>query len=132
MPEMTTQELATYLIACLEGCRLTAFQDPGGVWSIGFSHTGPAVVEGLVWNYVQAVTQLQDDIAPLLLLVVSLPVPHGAALVSFGYNCGRGALELVLAGHDTIGNPRHYTDRHGNVLTALQSRRRLEEALMLL
>jgi hypothetical protein len=52
--------------------------------------------------------------------------------VSFGYNCGRGALELVLAGHDTIGNPKHCTDRHGNVLTALQSRRRLEEALMLL
>lgn len=32
-----------------EGCRLTAYQDGGGVWTIGWGHTGPDILEGLVW-----------------------------------------------------------------------------------
>jgi GH24 family phage-related lysozyme (muramidase) len=56
----------------------------------------------------------------------------GAALVSFGYNCGSGALAKVLAGADTIANPRHTTDAHGVVLGGLVNRRRLEEVLCLL
>ena len=131
MSEITIQELATDLIACFEGCRLTAYQDTGGVWTIGFGHTGSGIA-GMTWTYEHAYAQLQIDIAPLLPLVADLPVPHAAALVSFGYNCGRAKLEDVLAGHDTIANPVHYTDRKGNVLTGLRSRRELEEALTLL
>ena len=129
---MTTQELAVDLIACFEGCRLTAYQDTGGVWTVGFGETGPDVTEGVTRTYDEAWAWLQDRVASLLPLVADLPVPHAAALASFGYNCGRGALLNVIAGHDTIANPIHYTDRHGNVLTGLRSRRQLEEALMLL
>ena len=130
--DLTTAEFATSLISLAEGCRLTAYQDTGSVWTIGVGHTGPEVVAGLTWTYEQAMEQLQVDIAYLLPLVVDLPVPHAAALVSFGFNCGRSRMEMVLAGHDTIANPVHFTDRHGNVLTGLRARRELEEALTLL
>ena len=30
-----------------EGCRLTAYQDQVGVWTIGYGHTGPDVTPGL-------------------------------------------------------------------------------------
>ena len=33
-----------------ESCRLTAYQDLKGIWTIGWGHTGPEVVEGLVWT----------------------------------------------------------------------------------
>ena len=37
-----------------EGCRLTAYQDTLGIWTIGYGHTGPEVCEGLVWTQDQA------------------------------------------------------------------------------
>lgn len=46
-----------------EGCRLSAYQDAGGVWTIGYGHTGPAVHEGLVWTQDQADAQLAADVA---------------------------------------------------------------------
>lgn len=30
-------------IAVAEGCRLTAYQDQGGIWTVGYGHTGPEV-----------------------------------------------------------------------------------------
>jgi len=129
MSDVTTPELAANLIAVFEGCRLAAYQDTGGVWTIGIGHTGPDVTAGMTITQDQAQALFEQDAAPLFLLVANLPVPHAAALVSFGYNCGRSKLEAVLAGHDTIANPVHYSDRHGNVLAGLMARRRLEECL---
>ncbi len=40
-----------------EGDKLVAYQDQGGVWTIGRGHTGPGIVEGLVW------TQAESDAA---------------------------------------------------------------------
>lgn len=132
MDSLTLPELAAALIAVFEGERHTAYQDSGDVWTIGFGHTGPGVGKGMVCTHEQAVEWFQKDAAPLFALVSTLPVPHAAALVSFGYNCGRSKLELVLAGHDSIGNPAHTKDRHENVLPGLVTRRRLEELMCLL
>ena len=126
---ITVEELAFALIAVLEGLRLAAYQDSGGVWTIGIGHTGPDVHAGMTITEAIALELFQKDAAPLLARVAGIPLVEAAALVSFGYNVGIGALELVLAGHDTIANPKHYTDRHGNVLSGLMSRRRLEELL---
>lgn len=48
-----------------EGCRLTAYADPagGGVWTIGYGHTGPAVSSGLCWTQDQADQALAADVA---------------------------------------------------------------------
>lgn len=46
-----------------EGCRLQAYRDAGGVWTIGYGHTGPEVHGGLVWSQAQAEAQLEADIA---------------------------------------------------------------------
>jgi lysozyme len=129
LASVTIAELAGALIATFEGERLTAYRDSGGVLTIGFGHTGKDVTEGRVITHAQAVFLLQQDAAPLFQLVAHLPVAHAAALVSFGYNCGRSRMEAVLAGHDTIANPVHTTDRQGHVLPGLVARRRLEETL---
>ena len=33
-----------------EGCRLSAYQDTRGVWTIGYGATGPDIGPGLVWG----------------------------------------------------------------------------------
>ncbi len=46
-----------------EGCRLKAYRDGGGIWTIGYGHTGPEVHAGLVWTQAWADAQLEADIA---------------------------------------------------------------------
>jgi lysozyme len=125
---VTTIELAAALIAVFEGERLTAYRDTGGVCTIGFGHT-LGVHDGMTITHEQAVTFLRSDIAGLLHMVEDIPVLEAAALVSFGYNVGASALQKVIDGSDTIGNPKHTTDRSGAVRSGLVARRRLEEAL---
>lgn len=127
---MTLQEFTARLIAVFEGERLTAYQDTGGIWTIGIGHTGPDVVGGLVISHEDSVQLFAADTEHLFTMVGGMPVLKAAAMVSFGYNCGPTALQLVLDGKDAIDNPRHFTDRHGNILPGLQARRLLEYALV--
>lgn len=127
----TLAALAAALISVFEGPeKLTAYRDSGNVLTIGRGHTGPDVTPGLVITHERAVELFAQDEAPLLTLVADCPLIAGAALASFGFNCGRGALAKVLNGADTVSNPVHTTDRHGDVLAGLQSRRRLEALLI--
>lgn len=127
MNPVTTAELAAALIAVFEGCKLTSYQDSGGVWTIGIGHT-KGVTAGQTITMQQAQQFFAEDQAPLLAKVQGLPVIEAAALVSFGFNCGLGALEEVLAGHAFVTQFVH--DRKGNPLPGLVTRRTLEEALM--
>jgi GH24 family phage-related lysozyme (muramidase) len=127
----TLAELATALIAVFEGPeKLTAFKDSGGVWTIGRGHI-KGVTAGMTITPEQSAAFFAQDMAGLLRMVEDKPLLAGAAYVSFGYNCGGTALALVLTGMDTIGNPKHTTDRHGVVQQGLKSRRRLEQLLIL-
>ena len=131
MAEVSTAELAAALIAVFEGERLEAYQDSGGVWTIGIGHTKGAH-EGQMITHEMAVQLFAEDAAPLLKMVADRPVLEAAALVSFGFNCGAHNLALILAGQGLITDPVHTTDRHGNVLLrGLVARRRLEETLIL-
>jgi len=126
----TLAALASALIGVFEGPeRLKAFQDGGGVWTIGRGHTH-GVTPGMVITHDQAVAFFADDEAPLLAVVSERPLYAAAAYVSFGYNCGATALAKVLNGADTISNPRHTTDRLGNVERGLVSRRLLETLMI--
>lgn len=79
-----------------ESCRLVAYQDVRGIWTIGWGHTGPEVVEGLVWTQEQADAQLEKDMAYAECRVnglLAVPVTQGEfdALVDFALNVGCNA-----------------------------------------
>lgn len=88
------------LLKRFEGLRLKAYQDIGGVWTIGYGHTsaagGMAVYEGLSITYEQAEQLLKDDLArmtyPVIERLVKVPLTQGQfdALASFIYNLGEG------------------------------------------
>lgn len=129
--DVTLPELASALIAVFEGLKLKSYQDSGGVWTVGIGHVA-GVTEGMTITADQAAQFFAEDQAPLLALLDGIPILEAAALASFGFNCGKMALERVLSGSDLVSNPVHTTDRKGNVLPGLVSRRRLEELLMAL
>lgn len=86
------------LIKYYEGLRLKAYQDTGGVWTIGYGHTSAAggmrVYAGLAITHDQAEQLLKDDLArmtyPVIDDLVKVPLSQGQfdALCSFIYNLG--------------------------------------------
>jgi GH24 family phage-related lysozyme (muramidase) len=84
------------LIKRFEGCRLTAYADMGGVWTIGWGQTGPDVVEGLTITQAQADARLRievDRFAAGVSAELKVPVNQNQfdALVSLAYNIGLNA-----------------------------------------
>lgn len=124
---MTSIELAARLIRVFEGLRLVAYPDSGHVPTIGFGHTKD-VKPGDTCSFEQAQAWLAEDLAPLIGLVKDRETLEAAALLSFGYNCGAGALAKVLIGKASLGDFTH--DRKGNELPGLVARRGLEAALI--
>jgi lysozyme len=85
------------LIKAFEGCRLKAYQDGGGVWSIGYGET-LGVVEGMVWTKEEVTERLNARLAYFLRNVYLKcpqlflePSERVAACVSLAYNIGLGA-----------------------------------------
>lgn len=79
-----------------EGLRLNAYQDVGGVWTIGYGHTGPDVHRGLTISERRAEEMLIADLARFERAVDSaVKVPMNpsqfGALVSFAFNVGETA-----------------------------------------
>jgi lysozyme len=123
-----------------ESCRLTAYQDVKGVWTIGYGHTGPDVVAGLVWTQNQADTALVCDIQSAVNTVnrlVTAPMTQGVfdSLVDFVFNVGSGnfagstLLKLLNSG-DTESAAQQFErwDYAGGVQIAGLLRRREAEA----
>lgn len=84
------------LTKSFEGCKLTAYQDGGGVWSIGYGHTGPEVTRGLTITQANADSLLKQDTlkaanAVMLNTMVALTQNQFDALTDFAFNCGIGA-----------------------------------------
>jgi lysozyme len=93
---MKLTEKGKQFIKGWEGCRLTAYHDIGGVWSIGWGHTGMGVVSGLIIKQPQADALFDEDVARIEqgvtdLVKVSLTQNQFDALVSFAFNCGLDA-----------------------------------------
>lgn len=80
------------LIKASEGCRLIAYQDDRGIWTIGWGHTGPEVHKGLVWSQSQADAAFLADVNShakgVQALAPSLTQGQLDALTSFAYNVG--------------------------------------------
>lgn len=134
------------LIRRFEGCRLSAYPDPGtggDPWTIGYGHTGPEVRRGLVWTQAQADAALALDVAKFAdkveKLIGDAATTQGEfdALVSFAYNLGTGNLasSTLLRKHkagDKAGAAAEFgkwTRAAGRVLPGLVTRRAAEAAL---
>lgn len=83
------------LVRRSEGKRLRAYQDTGGVWTIGYGHTGPDVFPGLVIDDARAeellLLDMQEAVIDALLLMprlATMPAACLAALSDFVFNLG--------------------------------------------
>ena len=89
---MKASEKAYALIRRFEGCRLTAYRCPAGVWTIGYGHTS-GVVPGMSISVSQAEELLAQDVAVAEGIVnaeriCGLRQCQFDALVSFVFNVG--------------------------------------------
>lgn len=94
---MQTSESGIKFIRDHEGCVLTAYQDGGGVWTIGVGHTR-GVKAGQAITKAQADAFLADDIAPVETCInqsveVALNQNQFDALASFIFNVGETAFK---------------------------------------
>lgn len=108
---MTTSYLESDLKSD-EGCRLTAYQDTLGVWTIGYGHTFWAK-SGLVWTQAEAEMVFESDLAAAISALdrnipwwrLTLSDVRQDVLVNMCFNLGyphlagfRRALAAMLAG----------------------------------
>jgi lysozyme len=141
---------AISIIQQFEGCRLTAYPDPGtgaAPWTIGYGSTridGKPVTKGMVITDIQAVAQLTQDVASVSSLVLSivkveLSDNQLAALISFSYNLGIGNLASStllkkLNKGDYVGAANEFPKWNraaGKVMPGLTNRRIAERSLFL-
>ena len=83
------------LIKDFEGCKLQAYQDVVGVWTIGFGSTGKDIKEGTTWTQDDCDKRLRLDLLMIEkdiqeLVKVPLTLNQVSALSSFIYNLGYG------------------------------------------
>ncbi len=137
-------KFAIAIIKRFEGCRLQAYPDVGGVWTIGYGYTGPEVVKGLVISQLDADSLLTKDLYEFEsgvnnLVKVTLSQQKLAALISFAYNLGLGALtsssllKAVNASQFDVAADKFLKWDHvnGKVIKGLTARRAAERALFL-
>jgi lysozyme len=132
------------ILRTAEGCELQSYLDSAGVWTIGWGHTGPEVVSGLVWDQATADAALAQDasihyteLSAAYATLSSLSPARQAALLDFVYNEGIGHFQTstlrrdLLAGNiaDVPTQLMRWDVAGGTVLAGLEARRRAECAL---
>ena len=139
MPRSTLQA-GIDLIKSFEGCRLTAYQDSVGVWTIGYGHTA-GVRAGMSITQDKAEEYLCSDLkkfeeyvnnSSYVPITQSLTQNQFDALVSFAYNCGSGSLKTLCKDRDASEIAGHlplYNKAGRNVLAGLTRCRNAELAL---
>lgn len=127
-----------------EGLRLEAYLDTGGVWTIGYGHTGEEVRRGLTIGLAQAETWLTEDLREAegyvsKLVKVGLTQNQFDALVSFVYNIGGTAFgystllrKLNAGDYEGAANQLlRWNKDNGKVIGGLTNRRKKERELFL-
>lgn len=139
-----TNQNGLLLIKSFEGLRLQAYRDAVGIWTIGYGTTRN-VQPNMRISEDEAEQFLQEDLNRFEQAInssVSVPINDNqfAALVSFTYNVGSGALrsstllKLLNARHDlrrTADEFPRWNKAGGRELAGLTRRRRAERALFL-
>lgn len=140
---MKTSDKGVALIKEFEGCKLTAYKCPAGVWTIGIGTTKD-VKPGMVITEAKAVDFLKRDLAVFeaavnKLVKVEMSQPMFDALIAFVYNVGEGAFaKSTLLKKLNAGDRKGAADEFlkwnkaaGRVLEGLTRRRKAERALYL-
>ena len=93
---MKTSEKGINLIKKFEGCKLTAYKCPAGIWTIGYGHTRN-VHKGEVIIQQQADELLKQDLLVyeegINVMKLNINQNQYDSLVSFAFNLGLGALQ---------------------------------------
>ncbi|MBE4892086.1 MULTISPECIES: lysozyme [Enterobacter cloacae complex] len=145
---MQTSEKGIALIKEFEGCKLTAYQDSVGVWTIGYGWTQPVdgkpIRAGMTIKQETAehllktgLVSYESDVSRLV--KVGLTQGQFDALVSFTYNLGARSLSTStllrkLNAGDCAGAADEFlrwNKAGGKVLNGLTRRREAERALFL-
>ena len=133
------------LVKSFEGCRLTAYKCPAGVWTIGYGHTGKvdgkAICAGMTITEAKATELLKQDMTKFENAVLTCSEltfkPNEnqfSALVSFAFNCGAGNLKTLVKGRSAAVVAEKlllYNKANGKVLSGLTRRRKAERELFL-
>ena len=140
---------ARTIVREFEGCHLKAYLCPANVWTVGWGSTtiaGKVVREGQSITQAQADAQLDADLqrfydalARAIPAVAGWPPNRAAALVSWTYNVGVGAMQdstlrrRILAGEDpaqvVAAEIPRWNKADGKELPGLTRRRAAEVAL---
>ncbi|CAM7070028.1 lysozyme [Enterobacter cloacae] len=145
---MQTSDKGIALLKEFEGCKLTAYQDSVGVWTIGYGWTQPVdgkpIRAGMTINQETAerllktgLVSYESDVSRLV--KVGLTQGQFDALVSFTYNLGARSLSTStllrkLNAGDYAGAADEFlrwNKAGGKVLNGLTRRREAERALFL-
>lgn len=145
---MQTSEKGIALIKQFEGCKLTAYQDSVGIWTIGYGWTQPVdgkpIRAGMTIKQETAerllktgLVSYESDVSRLV--KVGLSQGQFDALVSFTYNLGARSLSTStllrkLNAGDYAGAADEFlrwNKAGGKVLNGLTRRREAERALFL-
>lgn len=141
----TALNRAVELIKKEEGCRLKAYRDSAGIWTIGFGHT-EGVKEGNIWTQEQADAALKKDVSYYMTAVLkTCPTLANysnrlAACTSLAYNIGVNAFaKSTVARYIRRGEIQAAANAFGmwvyaggQKLKGLINRRRREKAIFLL
>ncbi|EIR2645985.1 lysozyme [Salmonella enterica subsp. enterica serovar Enteritidis] len=141
---MKTSDNGRAFIRAREGVKLAAYQDGGGVWTIGYGHTR-GVKQGQAINHEQADEFLDSDLRQVESCIservtVALNQNQFDALVSFVFNVGRQAFsDSTLLKKLNEGNYRAAADQftrwvydNDQFVQGLYNRRVAERDLFLL
>lgn len=125
-----------------EGLRRSAYQDSGGVWTIGYGHTGCDVIPGKTISELEAEALLRKDLRNAIDCVnrcvqVALEQSQFDALVDFCFNAGcgnfqRSTLLTKLNANDFAGTVDQFglwINVNGQPNRGLQRRRAAEAAM---
>jgi len=130
------------LIKRFEGCKLTPYLCPAGIWTCGWGSTGVGVFPGRSWTQAYADSRMQQDaLAFARGTLVLCPALRGNALCAiadFAYNLGLtrlscSTLRRKLNAGDTVGATvelRKWVNGGGRVLPGLVARRAAECVLL--
>lgn len=141
---MEVSEKIKQFIKEQEGCRLTAYRCPSGVWTIGYGHTGADVKRGKTIAQAEAEALFDNDLRRFEAELSQAMKADGApaltqsqydALLSFAYNIGITALRKSTLWRKVMANPAdptipaefgRWVYAKGKVLQGLVKRREQE------
>lgn len=133
------------LVKKFEGCKLKAYQDIGGVWTIGYGATGGLIGPATEWTQAQADYQLLtrlNAVGSQVMAACGMRVNQNQfdALCSLVYNIGIGAfrgstlVRLINERNYPLAAEEFAKWDHvkGQIVQGLLNRREAEKALFLI